>query len=262
MGKKVRELELEIEQLQQQLFAKQRVQSNLEAEVAVYHSKQNAIINALTEAQSSASRIIADAQARADALLGDAEESVRTKVASADAIVENADARANVIIENANKAAQSIISEAEEAVKAKRAELDAINLLISKAAECARDFAQEFAERLESAQVSAPSVTPSELPEEYKNPQQLMHTIYAIEGRDIPDEDPVHTDGAAQAMREPIAQTAPDDNPFDDDSVNVEERIWTVDEVTAGNASQGDNSEVGDDELDALLNDILKSDRN
>ena len=61
MGKKVRELELEIEQLQQQLFAKQRVQSNLEAEVAVYHSKQNAIINALTEAQSSASRIIADA---------------------------------------------------------------------------------------------------------------------------------------------------------------------------------------------------------
>ena len=62
---------------------------------------------------------------------------------------------------------------------------------------------------------------------------------------------------APQAMREPIAQTAPDDNPFDDDSVNVEERIWTVDEVTAGNASQGDNSEVGDDELDALLNDIL-----
>lgn len=73
MAKRVRDLEQEIERLNEELVAARQEQSNLQAELNLFRTKENAIVGALTEAQASAAKTVDDAKGRACIIIKDAE---------------------------------------------------------------------------------------------------------------------------------------------------------------------------------------------
>ena len=80
-----------------------------------------------------------------------------------------------------------------------------------------------------------PETEKIDTPDEYRNPAELIKSIYNIEGRELPDE-----------------VTKPDAG-----QESEEEKVWTVDEVVSEEKHDDDDADKADDGLDSELNDIL-----
>ena len=102
------------------------------------------------------------------------------------------------------------------------------------------------------------------LPDSYETPQELMHGIYQLQGRDIPaaaeaerDAEPVEPAFPEEPAPAPVQEEKPEQKAADE----PEERIWTVEEVMAKSgafSSKGKNEEVDDVDLDSLLDEIIR----
>lgn len=269
---KRRDMELQVEQLNAQVQA-------LNKQVETYHAQEQAIVQALTQAQSSASLRVAEAEAQAQKIIQDAEAKKNLLASEADQMVQDATARAASIVEAAQAESARRLAQTEASVQDFEVRLRALNTSLNDAARQARIQAETFAKSLDTLKDETPEILAEgkglcalintqtgKLPEEYKNPQELMHGIYQLQGREIPAEtvisakEPAPEPQASEPQKpepEPPAPQQPD--PVDEDD---EERVWTVDEVIGKGAADYPQSvaDLSDEDvdLDSLLDEIIK----
>jgi len=218
-------------ELQAALEQKEREIKELNEKIAEYQSRSEAVVNALTDAKAAANRILGAAEVKRDEIIAKANKELADIEAQRDGIIRAAKDEAEAII----KAAEARAKQAEE-----RAEF--FKGYIRDSANAVRRQAEGYEAFLRDYDAAGIGVPPHgetvETPDEYRNPAELMHSIYTIQGRDIPE-----------TVKEP------EKKPQDD-----EERIWTIDQVAENSAEQSPEAALVEKELNDILNDILKLD--
>ncbi|MBQ2985507.1 MAG: hypothetical protein IJB30_01095 [Clostridia bacterium] len=222
-------------ELQAALEQKEREIKELNAKIAEYQSRNEAVVSALTDAKAAANRILGAAEVKRDEIIARANQEKAEIEAQRDGIIEAANAEAEAII----KAAEAKAKQAEERA-------DFFMGYIRDAADAVRRQAEgyeSFLRDYEGAGVGAvPYAETVETPDEYRNPAELMHSIYSIQGRDIPE-----------TVKE--QEAAVNEEPAE------EERIWTIDQVKDDTgAEMSPEAAFVEKELNDILNDILKLD--
>lgn len=213
-GKK--ELQKELEQKEQQI-------QELSRKLKEYQEKNDAVVSALTDAKSAANRILGAAEARRDEIIAAAMKEKAELEAQRDGVLDKAKAEA-----------AAMIAEAETRAKEYEKKVECFQNYIKSTADMVRKQAENYADFLENYEHlgTGATVESDAAPSEYKNPAELIKSIYNIEGRDLPVEakQPEKQDGG-------------------------EEKLWTVDEVVSDEKNEKD--EAPENGLDADLNDIL-----
>lgn len=218
-GKK--ELQRELEQKEQQI-------QELNRRIKEYQDKNDAVVSALTDAKSAANRIIGAAEAKRDDII-------------AAAMREKADmeAQRDGILDEARAQAAAIVADAEKRAKAAEEQARYFQDYIRNTADTVRRQAENYAGFLENYEHigvgQQPETEKIDTPDEYRNPAELIKSIYNIEGRELPDE-----------VTKPDAGQEPE-----------EEKVWTVDEVVSEEKHDDDDADKADGGLDSELNDIL-----
>lgn len=220
-------------ELQAALEQKEREIKELNAKIAEYQSRNDAVVSALTEAKAAANRILGAAEVKRDEIIARAEQEKADIEAQRDGIIQAAHAEAEAII----KAAEAKAKQAEE-----RAEF--FMGYVRNAADAVRRQAEGYESFLRDYDAAGVGVPPCgttvETPDEYRNPAELMHSIYTIQGRDIPD---------TVKEQEETERTQED-----------EDRVWTIDQVAEEQGEQTPEAAFVEKELNDILNDILKLD--
>ncbi|MBQ7091204.1 MAG: hypothetical protein IJN83_00945 [Clostridia bacterium] len=220
-------------ELQAALEQKEREIKELNAKIAEYQSRNDAVVSALTEAKAAANRILGAAEVKRDEIITRANQEKAEIEAQRDGIIQSARDEADAIIQ----AAEAKAKQAEE-----RAEF--FMGYIRDAADAVRRQAEGYESFLRDYDAAGIGVPPCgvevETPDEYRNPAELMHSIYTIQGRDIPE--------AVKEQEE--TEQAQDE----------EERIWTIDQVAEEQGEQSPEAAFVEKELNDILNDILKLD--
>jgi hypothetical protein len=141
----------------------------------------------------------------------------------------------------------------------------------------ARERARQFATAMEAFEQETPELLEEsrglstligeregKLPEEYDTPQELMHGIYQLQGRNLPPEAlEAKTEKPAAEPEQPAVADEPESlktpEPAKESAAEEpEERVWTVDEVIKKGAQpSGELSEELDVDLDSLLDEII-----
>ncbi len=213
-GKK--ELQKELEQKEQQI-------QELSRKLKEYQEKNDAVVSALTDAKSAANRILGAAEARRDEIIAAAMKEKAELETQRDGVLDKAKAEA-----------AAMIAEAETRAKEYEKKVECFQNYIKSTADMVRKQAENYADFLENYEHlgAGATVESDAAPSEYKNPAELIKSIYNIEGRDLPVEakQPEKQDGG-------------------------EEKLWTVDEVVSDEKDEKD--EAPENGLDADLNDIL-----
>ncbi len=225
-GKK--ELQRELEQKEQQI-------QELNRRIKEYQDKNDAVVSALTDAKSAANRIIGAAEAKRDDIIAAAMREKADMEAQRDGILDEARAQAAAIVADAEKRAKA----AEEQARYFRDYIRDTADTVRRQAENYAGFLENYEHIGIGQQLEAEK---ADTPDEYRNPAELIKSIYNIEGRELPDE-----------MARPDAMQEPE-----------EEKVWTVDEVVKEEKHDddgADKAECGlDSDLNDILNDILKLD--
>ena len=237
----IRSYESEISSLREQV-------AKLEQGMAQYREKEQAIISALTEAQTSASRLVLEARAQVKSIYDEADVYKAEAERQAQSIKDEASGQAARIVEDAQAEAQRRVARAQEEMAAVRTASESFLVQLEQAAREAQAQAEAFAaynkEAVLQARIAFPEQervqgeeqqTSEPLPEDYENPAELIHSIYKLQGRDIPE-----------------TAEEPEDT----------QRVWTVDEVVDSAPQETDEDITGVDnaEFDANINDVLKFD--
>jgi len=258
MNKRVRELELELSEARSQIDERDEQIAQLKKDLTAYQNREQAIVMALTEAQSTAARRIELAKEEAAAILKAAEEQKQTLEEQTDGILAKANEEAAAIREQSIADAQTRLRQTEASVAEYELRLSLLNDQLKKTAAQAQAQAEQFAAFLNGTVIDTPDAVDevrdlhklvaeeiADLPEQYDSPSELMHSIYQIQGRQLPDEE--------TAFIPPLpAQEAPAQEASGD-----EERVWTVDEVIS-NAANLTDADPDIPDLDGLLDEILQ----
>ena len=249
-GRKAKELEEQLAQSEQEVAILAKKVETLSAALEEFKAKESAISGALTNAQRAADKVVADAEKERGFILDDAEEERRTAKKEAEEIIADANREADAIIVKAKEKARALAMQAEAFMTEYRANAARLNESLQAAAVQAEQF-RSFASgtRLqgeselagEYADVSALLEEKElNLPDDYETPSTLMKSIYAIENRELPEQEaaPEETDSAEE---EP-------------------DRVWTVNEIMEeGSAEPLSPDKAGiTAELDDIINDVLK----
>ena len=220
-------------ELQAALEQKEKEIKELNAKIAEYQSRNDAVVNALTDAKAAANRILGAAEVKKDEIIARAEQEKADIEAQRDGIIQAARNEADAIIKAAETKAKQAEERAEFFMGYIRETADAVR----RQAEGYESFLRDY----ESAGVGVPPYGEVvETPEEYRNPAELMHSIYNIQGRDIPD----------TVKEQDEAQREQED----------EEKVWTIDQVAEEQGEQSPEAAFVEKELNDILNDILKLD--
>ena len=220
-------------ELQAALEQKEKEIKELNAKIAEYQSRNDAVVNALTDAKAAANRILGAAEVKKDEIIARAEQEKADIEAQRDGIIQAARNEADAIIKAAETKAKQAEERAEFFMGYIRETADAVR----RQAEGYESFLRDY----ESAGVGVPPYGEVvETPEEYCNPAELMHSIYIIQGRDIPD----------TVKEQDEAQREQED----------EEKVWTIDQVAEEQGEQSPEAAFVEKELNDILNDILKLD--
>ena len=220
-------------ELQAALEQKEKEIKELNAKIAEYQSRNDAVVSALTEAKAAANRILGAAEVKKDEIIARAEQEKADIEAQRDGIIQAARNEADAIIKAAETKAKQAEERAEFFMGYIRETADAVR----RQAEGYESFLRDY----ESAGVGVPPYGEVvETPEEYCNPAELMHSIYIIQGRDIPD----------TVKEQDEAQREQED----------EEKVWTIDQVAEEQGEQSPEAAFVEKELNDILNDILKLD--
>ncbi|MEG1811053.1 MAG: DivIVA domain-containing protein [Clostridia bacterium] len=258
-AKVLKELQGTLEQKERDISALKDRVSELSGKIDGYQNRETAVLNALTEAQTTGKRIIQEAEKRRDELVMLAENEKMRILHEAEEITNNAKHGAESITADAKMEAKRMLAQAEASMEEYRANADKLKAEVAEAAASAQHQAERFREFLggvkltnstdynsEFADISGmPDHKNIKLPEDYNNPAELMKSIYSIQGRNIPI-------AATENVQTPPATKSA---PADDDNAHV----WTVDEIM--NAQLGDEKDdelCTDIDLDALIDKIIK----
>ena len=280
-GSKTRQLEEALEKRNAEFAELTARNEEMAAKLSGYRAKEDAIIGALTEAKTTAARIVAAAEKVRDDMLEDAEQSKKLAAKEAERVLNDARAHAEEVALAARQKAEDMLADVEADTKMYREMLAAFNTALCEAADGARAYAQKFeafarGEILEDESVEIDYATaalrnqiekePVKLPEDYENPAALMRGIYSLQGRELP---PVgsygHAAEADEAYREDAEvsqetdfsrEVVTDDAPEKDDA--PAEHVWTVDEIINDAMAKTEGDIAVDAQLNALIDDVLK----
>lgn len=260
-------------------------ESRMQEELEGYRSRSEAIVNALTEAQQSAARIRQEAEAYKAEVMGGAyeerdaaikagEEAVGKSRLEAEDILRAANAQAEDILREANGQAEQIKAQADAYLSDVEQKAGSLKQRLRQAAEEARQQAEAFGslmEDIDSARLGAISVPEAALPEDYDSPAELMQSIYAIQGRELPAEEGEAEEAAEEeAQAEPQSEQAPEKESDEAEQVEpeeleeaepAEEQVFSVDEILAGGVAAAEGEEGparAPFELDSIIDDILR----
>lgn len=189
----------------------QRVQT-MDGLIDGYHSREAAIVSALTHAHETAAEVIADAETRAKRILDDAG-------AAAESLRATAETDAARMIEEARRQSAQLLSRTEATVAEYETAIAAYNAALERAAAEAAANAERFAafsrgHRIGPSELrdevqglhEMPYAGPMELPDAAGDPAQLMRNIYRLQNR-IPPE------GGYPPAPEPAAEGTPEAPP-------------------------------------------------
>lgn len=247
MGKKVQELEeqleartlelelsnAELERYKAEISELKKRTDELSDQIKEFRNKEQAISWALTEAKAAEKRIISEAQSRIAAM----EEEARAKAKS--------------ILEDAEAAAARTVKKAEASVLEYENNIKRLNSELAKAASDAREQAEKFADLILQIKPAVDSEIIEEmkgygafsgeanveLPDDYRSPAELMQNIYKIQGREL---------SVQQAEEETEGEQA-------DFSSGEPEKVWRVEDLR-----ESDELPAGGNELDLELNSIIE----
>lgn len=250
MSKQVNELKARVEWLENELSAKMDSADELYNELQTYKNREKAIIGALTEAQNSSARVLEEAREKAAGIIAAANEEAALQKERMKLAIDDANLRADAIIRSAQEKAAAIYEESDKLLEDRKAELAGLNKRINAVAKYAADLCRSFSESIVAGMDKEAGETAS-VPEEYATTKELMQSIYALEGRELPVEDDAEKAAAAESELSAMELSGLLDTLND----NAEEKLWTVDDIP-----EAGNGPSGDAELDAILNDILKED--
>ncbi len=250
MSKQVNELKARVEWLENELSAKMDSADELYNELQTYKNREKAIIGALTEAQNSSARVLEEAREKAAGIIAAANEEAALQKESMKLAIDDANLRADAIIRSAQEKAAAIYEESDKLLEDRKAELAGLNKRINTVAKYAADLCRSFSESIVAGMDKEAGETAS-VPEEYATTKELMQSIYALEGRELPVEDDAEKAAAAESELSAMELSGLLDTLND----NAEEKLLTVDDIP-----ETGNGPSGDAELDAILNDILKED--
>lgn len=250
MSKQVNELKARVEWLENELSAKMDSADELYNELQTYKNREKAIIGALTEAQNSSARVLEEAREKAAGIIAAANEEAALQQERMKLAIDDANLRADAIIRSAQEKAAAIYEESDKLLEDRKAELAGLNKRINAVAKYAADLCRSFSESIVAGMDKEAGETAS-VPEEYATTKELMQSIYALEGRELPVEDDAEKAAAAESELSAMELSGLLDTLND----NAEEKLLTVDDIP-----ETGNGPSGDAELDAILNDILKED--
>ena len=219
-------------ELMQQLAARDERIVRLEQQINTmdglidgYHSREQAIVSALTHAHETAAAVVAEAEKRAAEITAEAEREAARRL-------QAADQQAGEQLEKARRQSAQLLSQAEATVAEYDTIIQAYNAELDRAAAEASATAERFAafsreRRIAPSGLSAeaqglhelPYAEPVELPDAGDSPAQLMQNIYRIQNRVPPepnDLEPlfgpsVRAKEPAGRETEPAAEAEPDE---------------------------------------------------
>ena len=235
--------------------------SQQQTQLDSHQARERAIVDALTDAQQMAARIREEAERQKSQI-----------VAGAYADRDAARKESDTVLQNAREQAAQIIARAESEANHCRAQADAYLRDIEKKAEELREHlrttANEASKRAETFATLAGELMAEmpeiDLPADYETPAELMQSIYAIQGRDLPkseEEKPEPPDVEA-IISQAVTQAPAQDELEQEKDEEQEEPVVTVDAILAGTGTAaGQESGMPNDAsdgLDAILDDILK----
>ncbi|MCE5236344.1 MAG: hypothetical protein ABFC62_04075 [Clostridiaceae bacterium] len=247
----------------------------MEKKLLEYHAKEEAIIGALTEAKSAAARIITAAERMRSDMLDEAEQNKRLAAEEAERTVAEAIARAEAVSLDARQKADELLIGVENEAQMYRETLAAFNEQLFAAADHVKTYAEKFealarGEAIEddSAEIDYGTAAlrrsmeqpAAELPEDYANPAELMRGIYALQGRELPTVEI----GVSEAEEEPAAAeeeaafSGPETGEAEGEGEEEAEHVWTVDEIISDALAKAESEIAVDDQLNALIDDVLK----
>lgn len=253
MSKQVNELKARVEWLENELSAKMDSADELYNELQTYKNREKAIIGALTEAQNSSARVLEEAREKAAGIIAAANEEAALQKERMKLAIDDANLRADAIIRSAQEKAAAIYEESDKLLEDRKAELAGLNKRINAVAKYAADLCRSFSESIVAGMDKEAGET-APVPEEYATTKELMQSIYALEGRELPVEDAANAENGAQPMESELSAMELT-GLLDTLNDNAEEKLLTVDDIP-----ETGNGPSGDAELDAILNDILKED--
>lgn len=263
----------------------QRVQT-MDGLIEGYHSRESAIVSALTHAHETAATVVAEAEARARRILDDAES-------AAEETRKQAQSDADTLLAEARTHSAQMLSQAEATVSEYETTIAAYNAALEQAAAEAAANAERFAAFSRGRKIQPTDLTeevaglhelpfaqPLDLPDPSDSPAQLMQNIYRIQNRVPPEPDeaaqpsvPPEPECAPESGQEPesapacTAEPEPVETPAEPEAdpqecapplpyggEAAEEPVPTVDGVLPGSkTSQQDAS------LDELLEEIIRA---
>ena len=197
----------------------QRIQT-MDGLIEGYHSRETAIVNALTHAHETAAEVVEEAEKRAKEILDEAE-------AAAAETRKRAQTDADGMLEQARSHSAQLLTQAEATVSEYETTIAAYNAALEQAAAEAAANAQRFAafsrgHKIQPADLTEevdglhelPFAPRMDLPDPEGNPAQLMHNIYRIQNRvppegGVPAEPPAPPEGGHDAPLAPPAPPAP-----------------------------------------------------
>jgi DNA repair exonuclease SbcCD ATPase subunit len=253
MGKKIQELEeqleartlelelsnAEISRYKNEVAELTKKAEELSGQIKEFRSKEQAISWALTEAKAAERRILEEAEARIKAMESEAK------------------AKADAAIEEAKKAALRTVQKAEASVLEYEQNIKRLNAELVRTASEAQEQAQRFAGLISHIRPAADTELIEELkgyggfsdernvdlPENYGSPAELMQNIYKIQGREISGS----YKQEATNEQEELAGSDPQD------------RVWRVDDLK-GTERQADAADDLNDELNSIIDEVLRDD--
>lgn len=253
-GRKAKELEEQLAQSEQEVAILAKKVETLSAALEEFKAKESAISGALTNAQRAADKVVADAEKERGFILDDAEEERRTAKKEAEEIIADANREADAIIVKAKEKARALAMQAEAFMTEYHANAARLNESLQAAATAAAVQAEQFRSFASGTRLQGESELAGEyadvsalleekelnLPDDYETPSTLMKSIYAIENRELPEQETA-PEATASAEEEP-------------------DRVWTVNEIMEeGSAEPLSPDKVGiTAELDDIINDVLK----
>ncbi len=181
---------------------------NLDQLVEGYRSREQSVVDALSNAHVAAKQRITDAEQKADAILSASQS-------RADKALSEAQAAADKLLQSAKEESERMLQQAEATLAEYEALFQQYNEAIDRSVRQAKAGAEEYAAFLQARRLDADDAAlfatenlSGTLPDPSDSPAQLMHNIYRLQNRDIPAEAPAVRPAAAPAA-EPAAAAEP-----------------------------------------------------
>ncbi len=254
-GKKARE---QFEEKQREVDFLRELTKNQEDRLREVEGKVKVMVDALSDAQTKTESLVADAKKKADEMLAEAQakaESMLTEAKEkADAALREAGEKADEIRLSARVDAENTERESreksEKLVRSARLEaaryeetVEAYNRLVEESVAQAIRSSERYAELIrahklnsEHVELSAEEQEEAEpLPDADGDPAQLMHNIYRLQNRSIPET----ARRGEQEIPGLFGSSAADDQE-DDVSVPTVSAVLQVNEPTGGNEGAGE----------------------